>query len=124
MSIRVLLIAAAALAPTLGHTFELRCDFASVTTEQKAATDTHPSSIAFSTSAPPRVVARVGDGAFFELEGIRGTRHFISPQLGGVLAGEFITVLADGRSMRSQHLLQGKAAMAASVEYGHCEVIE
>ncbi|WP_299369762.1 hypothetical protein [uncultured Tateyamaria sp.] len=108
----------------LPRVFELLCNW-----EHEARLDHRdsapelPNGIAYSSSSRPAQAERETTSGAIEIAGVTGTRHFVMPDIGGPLAGMFITVYADGRSVRTQNYrIHGELAMYSTL--GACEVIE
>ena len=79
--------------------------------------------IAFSSSSAPKKVGYGEEVRLVEIRGVAGTRHFVVPDFGSVLAGLSVTVFADGTSVHTQiYRFDSKIAVNASV--GTCEVFE
>ncbi|MCF6429434.1 hypothetical protein [Leisingera sp. MMG026] len=104
--------------------FEVKCTFSHSISYAAAVETNLPTSTATSAMKAPAVVAEPGDGLLFEIKGTQGVRHFIRPSLGSLLAGEFITVFPDGRSVRTQNYATDEETLGVHSEQGHCEVKE
>lgn len=83
----------------------------------------HAESVAFSSSSQPHRIEQEHLGMVIETSGFGGTRHFILPDIGGVLAGQFVTIYTDGKaSMTQNYRLDGN--LTSNNVLGTCEVME
>jgi len=104
--------------------FEIHCAFSHSISDSSAIEINISDTVAFSSAKHPPLLGRFGESVMFEIEGSQGARHFVQPSLGGVLAGQFITIFSDGRSIRTQHYATEGETLGVHSEQGHCEVKE
>lgn len=110
---------------SLPQVFEVKCDWAHAGTVDKS--NPAPQGIrrkALTSSSHPKVLQDESVPMnVAEVAGVSGTRHFVLPNLGGLLVGTFISVYPDGRSVRTQNYeFNGDLSVHTSI--GTCEVIE
>lgn len=110
----------------LNAVFQIQCEWAhSGSVDQSGPAPEFPNGIAFSSSSKPSTVnsdMELG-GSIIEIKAVGGTRHFVVKDIGGALAGMFVTVYENGLSTRTEtYRIEGKLAVHSYI--GTCEIVE
>jgi hypothetical protein len=107
----------------LPQIFAVDCLWNETSTTHEYSDSSEKLTRAFSSSSVPQKVSPKHLLGWLEIAEIAGERHFVMPSTGSLLTGDFLTVLADGRSTRSQTLLL-ENEIRVTTNIGHCEVID
>ncbi|UWQ47498.1 hypothetical protein [Leisingera aquaemixtae] len=103
--------------------FEIFCDFSRSISDEMGTKTTQGGRIV-STPALTNRVTEVGLAELVEVKSTSGTRVFVTPNMPHPLISQTITVLSDGRSVRTQNVFSGQGKVGVYSSIGLCEVKE